>query len=99
MFSHVVVGSNNIEASKKFYDAIFTAAGGTAGTVDAKGRLGHDGSLRSRHRLPCRCNAVEGLFRAATAYRAAMPPAKTRGTAFATRRALLSFTYKRRQDG
>ena len=47
MFSHVVVGSNNIEASKKFYDAIFTAAGGTAGTVDAKGRLAYsDGGAR-----------------------------------------------------
>ena len=39
MFTHVVLGSNDIEASKKFYDAIFTAAGGAAGTVDAKGRL------------------------------------------------------------
>ena len=47
MFSHVVVGSNNIEASKKFYDAIFTAAGGTAGTVDAKGRIAYtDGHVR-----------------------------------------------------
>jgi catechol 2,3-dioxygenase-like lactoylglutathione lyase family enzyme len=45
MFTHVVLGSNELEASKKFYDAIFTAAGGSAGTVDAKGRLvySHDG--------------------------------------------------------
>jgi hypothetical protein len=33
--------------SKKFYDAIFTAAGGTAGTVDAKGRVAYtDGHVR-----------------------------------------------------
>ena len=41
MFCHVMVGSNNIEASKKFYDALFTAAGGSAGTVDAKGRVAY----------------------------------------------------------
>jgi len=47
MFSHIVVGSNNVEASKKFYDAIFTAAGGAAGTVDAKGRVAYtDGNVR-----------------------------------------------------
>lgn len=41
MFTHVMVGSNNVEASKKFYDALFTAAGGSAGSVDAKGRLAY----------------------------------------------------------
>ena len=41
MFTHVMVGSNDLEASKKFYDAIFTAAGGSAGTIDAKGRLAY----------------------------------------------------------
>jgi catechol 2,3-dioxygenase-like lactoylglutathione lyase family enzyme len=39
MFTHVVLGSNDLEASRKFYDAIFTAGGGAAGTVDAKGRV------------------------------------------------------------
>ena len=39
MFSHVMVGSNDIEASKKFYDALFTATGGKEGRVDPKGRL------------------------------------------------------------
>ena len=38
MFTHVVLGSNDLEASRKFYDAIFTAGGGAAGTMDAKGR-------------------------------------------------------------
>jgi catechol 2,3-dioxygenase-like lactoylglutathione lyase family enzyme len=39
MFSHVMVGSNDIDRSKKFYDAVFSAMGGKAGSVDAKGRL------------------------------------------------------------
>lgn len=47
MFSHIVVGSNDIEASKKFYDAVFTAVGGSTGTIDAKGRLAYtDGNVR-----------------------------------------------------
>jgi hypothetical protein len=28
MFSHVMVGSNDMARSKKFYDALFTAIGG-----------------------------------------------------------------------
>jgi len=28
MFSHIVVGSNDLDRSKKFYDALFTAIGG-----------------------------------------------------------------------
>lgn len=39
MFSHVMVGSNDIEQSTKFYDAIFTATGGEAGRADPKGRI------------------------------------------------------------
>ncbi len=39
MYSHMMVGSNDIDRSKKFYDAIFTATGGKPGTVDGKGRL------------------------------------------------------------
>ena len=39
MFSHIVVGSNDIDRSKSFYDAIFGAIGGTPGIRDAKGRL------------------------------------------------------------
>ena len=30
MFSHIMVGSNDIARSKKFYDALFTAMGGAA---------------------------------------------------------------------
>ncbi len=39
MFSHMMVGSNDIDRSKAFYDALFTATGGKAGTADSKGRL------------------------------------------------------------
>lgn len=39
MFSHVMVGSNDIARSKKFYDALFVAMGGRPGRQDDKGRL------------------------------------------------------------
>ncbi len=39
MFSHMVVGSNDIERSRKFYDATFGALGGKPGMTDDKGRL------------------------------------------------------------
>jgi len=39
MFSHVMVGSNDIVRSKQFYDALFGAIGGKPGEQDAKGRL------------------------------------------------------------
>ena len=39
MFSHVMIGSNDIARSKKFYDAVFGAMGGKPGVEDAKGRL------------------------------------------------------------
>ena len=39
MYSHVMLGSNDLDASKKFYDALFDATGGKEGEVDPKGRL------------------------------------------------------------
>jgi catechol 2,3-dioxygenase-like lactoylglutathione lyase family enzyme len=39
MFSHVMIGSNDIAHSKKFYDAVFGAIGGKPGVQDEKGRL------------------------------------------------------------
>ena len=39
MYSHNMVGSNDIERSKKFYDATFKAIGGREGSKDDKGRL------------------------------------------------------------
>jgi catechol 2,3-dioxygenase-like lactoylglutathione lyase family enzyme len=42
MFSHIMVGSNDIARSKKFYDALFAAIGATPGTEDtARGRLAY----------------------------------------------------------
>lgn len=39
MYSHNMVGSNDIARSKAFYDALFTANGGKPGIQDDKGRL------------------------------------------------------------
>jgi catechol 2,3-dioxygenase-like lactoylglutathione lyase family enzyme len=39
MYSHVFVGSNDLDRSKKFYDALFGAIGGKPGFMDPKGRL------------------------------------------------------------
>ncbi|MCA1749630.1 MAG: VOC family protein [Parasphingopyxis sp.] len=39
MYSHVMVGSNDIERSKNFYDALFGAVGGKPAIEDDKGRL------------------------------------------------------------
>jgi catechol 2,3-dioxygenase-like lactoylglutathione lyase family enzyme len=39
MYSHNMVGSNDIARSKRFYDATFEAIGGKAGIQDDKGRL------------------------------------------------------------
>jgi catechol 2,3-dioxygenase-like lactoylglutathione lyase family enzyme len=47
MYSHMMVGSNDIARSKKFYDATFAAMGGKPGMQDPKGRLiyAHNGSM------------------------------------------------------
>ena len=39
MYSHMMVGSNDLDRSKTFYDATFKAMGGREGMVDPKGRL------------------------------------------------------------
>jgi len=39
VFSHIMVGSNDIEASRTFYDATLAALGGSAGKLDPSGRL------------------------------------------------------------
>jgi catechol 2,3-dioxygenase-like lactoylglutathione lyase family enzyme len=39
MFSHVMIGSNDLERSKKFYDALLVALGGREGRIDPKGRV------------------------------------------------------------
>jgi catechol 2,3-dioxygenase-like lactoylglutathione lyase family enzyme len=47
MYSHVMIGSNDVERSKRFYDALFGAVGGKPGRQDEKGRLSymHNGSV------------------------------------------------------
>jgi catechol 2,3-dioxygenase-like lactoylglutathione lyase family enzyme len=47
MYSHMMVGSNDLDRSKTFYDALFGAVGGQPGIVDPKGRLVymHDGGV------------------------------------------------------
>jgi len=47
MYSHNMVGSNDIDRSKKFYDAVFKAMGGKEGIKDDKNRLMymHNGGL------------------------------------------------------
>lgn len=39
MFSHVVLGANDIEKSKAFYDAVLGATGANPGFTDPKGRV------------------------------------------------------------
>ncbi len=38
MFSHIMVGANDIQESKVFYDAVLGAMGCEPGVIDAKGR-------------------------------------------------------------
>jgi catechol 2,3-dioxygenase-like lactoylglutathione lyase family enzyme len=38
MFSHIMVGADNMAASKKFYDAVLGTLGHPEGTIDDKGR-------------------------------------------------------------
>ena len=45
MFTHIMIGSNDIERTRSFYDATFTALGGKPGEMDTRGRLiyAHEG--------------------------------------------------------
>lgn len=47
MYSHNMVGSNDLAKSKTFYDAVFQAIGGKPGIQDDMGRLiySHNGGL------------------------------------------------------
>ena len=47
MYSHMMVGTNDIEKSKTFYDALFTSVGGKPAITYPKGRLVylHNGSV------------------------------------------------------
>lgn len=45
MFTHIMIGSNDLERARTFYDATFVALGGKPGDMDARGRLiyAHEG--------------------------------------------------------
>jgi len=45
MFTHVMIGSNDLERARDFYNATFAALGGKPGEMDARGRLiySHEG--------------------------------------------------------
>ena len=47
MFSHLTIGSNDIERSARFYDALFAVIGGKPAMRDDRGRLiyAHGGSF------------------------------------------------------
>ncbi|TXM71218.1 VOC family protein [Methylobacterium sp. WL12] len=42
MFTHVMIGSNDLERARVFYDATFAALGGQPGEMDTRGRLIYD---------------------------------------------------------
>ena len=39
MFSHVMLGSDDIDTSKRFYDALLGTLGVAPGSIDSKGRI------------------------------------------------------------
>ena len=39
MFSHIMVGANDLDASRKFYDAVLGTLGIASGITDDKGRI------------------------------------------------------------
>jgi catechol 2,3-dioxygenase-like lactoylglutathione lyase family enzyme len=39
MFTHIMIGSNDLGRARDFYDATFAALGGEPGETDARGRL------------------------------------------------------------
>ncbi|KNY19249.1 VOC family protein [Methylobacterium sp. ARG-1] len=46
MFTHVMIGSNDLVRARNFYDATFVALGGKPGVMDTRGRLiyAHEGA-------------------------------------------------------
>jgi catechol 2,3-dioxygenase-like lactoylglutathione lyase family enzyme len=41
MFTHVMIGSNDLERARRFYDATFLSLGGAPGEMDVRGRLNY----------------------------------------------------------
>jgi len=43
MFSHIMIGADDVEVSKKFYDAVLATVGVPEGKLDPKGRIFYRG--------------------------------------------------------
>ena len=85
MFSHVMVGANDLDASRKFYDAVLGTIGIPAGVTDEKGRLFY---LRRRGSSPSRSRSTVLRPPPPTAGRSGLPsrirPAWTPGMRLAS---------------
>jgi len=65
MFSHVMVGSNDIARSKKFYDSLFAAMGGQP-AVEQIGQKCESMVLELSSRQQCICAARKTIPRSKT---------------------------------
>jgi catechol 2,3-dioxygenase-like lactoylglutathione lyase family enzyme len=76
MFSHVMLGANDVAASKRFYDAALGALGVPEGVIDELGRAVymHDGG-RFVVRTPLDGEAAHGANGGTLGFRAASPEA------------------------
>jgi catechol 2,3-dioxygenase-like lactoylglutathione lyase family enzyme len=74
MFSHVMLGADDIPAAKRFYDATLAALGGPPGRIDELGRLvyEHAGS-RFVVRTPLNGQPATGANGGTLGFRAASP--------------------------
>ena len=74
MFSHVMLGTNDVAASKRFYDAALGALGAPAGEIDELGRAvyAHDGG-RFVIRTPLNGEGASGANGGTLGFQAASP--------------------------
>jgi catechol 2,3-dioxygenase-like lactoylglutathione lyase family enzyme len=74
MFSHVMIGANDIAAAKRFYDAALGALGVPPGEIDIRNRVvySHDGS-RFLITLPLNGEPADGANGGTLGFKAASP--------------------------
>ena len=74
MFSHMMLGTNDVPAAKRFYDAALGALGVPASEIDVQGRLVymHDGG-RFVVRTPLNGEPAHGANGATLGFKAASP--------------------------
>lgn len=76
MFSHVMIGANDIAATKRFYDATIGALGGPEGVIDELGRIVYlHGGSRFVLRHPLNGEAATGANGGTLGFTAASPDA------------------------